>query len=84
MKLRSRYGDIWELKETDGGYLWKIPDYTRFGFFTDFEGDICFVDPPGGPFLEVGKEITPGELISGIFEEDKDNILIRTYKKEEN
>lgn len=86
MNLKSRYGDTWELEETEGGYLWKsIPNYTRFGLFPDTNEDICFVDPPGGPFLEIGSEIFPGEIITEILS-DKDKfegIIIKTHKKGE-
>ena len=82
MKLISRYGDTWEIEETEGGYLWKnLPAFTRFGLFPE-DDDICFVDPPGGPFLEVGGEIMPGEVITKIENQDEFVILIKTYKKE--
>lgn len=82
-KLKSRYEDTWELEEVDKGYIWKnIPDYTRYGFFADHQDDISFVDPPGGPFIQVGTDIFPGELVIGITETE-DGLFIKTYKKEE-
>lgn len=83
MELKSRYGDIWELDTIENGYLWKnIPDHTRFGLFPDSKEDICFIDPPGGPFLEVGMEITKGEIIIKIEDKKESGFLIKTYKKE--
>ena len=83
MNLKSRYGDTWELEEIECGYLWKnIPDHTRFGLFPDAHEDLCFIDPPGGPFLEVGREITPGEIIIGIHDNTESGVIIQTHKKE--
>lgn len=83
MRIESRYGDIWELESIIGGYLWKeIPDYTRIGLFPDSKDEICFIDPPGGPFLEIGKEIFPGEVIIGFHDQGKSGIIIKIYKKE--
>ena len=82
MKLTSRYGETWELDPIEGGYLWSnVPDHTRFGLFPE-DDDICFVDPPGGPFLEVGGEIIPGEVIIKIKDQHESGVLIKTYKKE--
>lgn len=84
MTLKSRYGETWELSEIPGGYLWKdIPAYTRFGLFPDSEDEYCFIDPPGGPFLEVGREIRPGEVIVTILENENKEVIIKTNKKEE-
>ena len=83
MILTSRYGETWELKEISGGYLWeKIPDYTRFGFFPDSKDEICFIDPPGGPFLEIGRDIKPDEMIIGFIDEGESGVIIKTHKKE--
>lgn len=82
MELQSRYGDTWILEPTEEGYLWNLPGYTRFGLFPDSEDEIYFVDPPGGPFLEIGKEIFPGEIITEFRNQDSSNLLIKTYKKE--
>lgn len=83
MKLKSRYGDTWELEEIEDGYLWKsIPDYTRFGTFPDTDKEFCFIDPPGGPFLEIGREIMEGETIIGIYTLDESGVIIKTHKKE--
>lgn len=81
MKLRSRYGDIWNLEEIDEGYKMKIPDYTRFGLFPDSEDELCFIDPPGGPFLEVGKNIFPSEMIIGIHNTEDGYTIIKTNRK---
>ena len=81
MKLSSRYGEAWTLEPCSDGYLWKdIPEYTRFGFFPDNHGDICFIDPPGGPFLEVGGEITDGEVIIEILDLKESGVKLKTYK----
>lgn len=87
MELKSRYGDVWRLEETEEGYIWKdVPDYTRMGLFPDSEdtSDISFIDPPGGPFLEVGREIREGEIILEIRVpiEYPTRVIIKTHKKE--
>ena len=82
MKLTSRYGDTWELEPIEGGYVWKnLPEHLRVGYFPDSKDDIYFIDPPGGPFLEIGKDIVPGEFITRFIWEDQ-KVTIKTYKKE--
>ena len=72
MKLTSRYGDTWDLEEVDSGYKFKLPDHTRLGY----DGDkIVFVDPPGGPFLEIGS-ILGNKKISEIKLESENFSLI--------
>lgn len=83
MTLKSRNGDIWEFEEKEWGYVWKnVPEYTRFGYFSDSHDDICFIDPPGGPFLEVGDDIKEKEIIVHIQVNDDNSVNIYTHKKE--
>lgn len=78
MILTSRYGDVWGLvKMKEGYYLWAEPEHTRVGYNDD--NSICFVDPPGGPFLQVGDELTNNEYIEKFIIK---NQLINIYVKE--
>lgn len=72
MNIKSRYGDTWELEETDSGLKFVLPPYTRIGFDNDPKV-LSFIDPPGGPFIQVG-DIIEGKRISGI--EDYDSYVI--------
>lgn len=64
MNLKSRCGDTWVLEEIDGGLKFILPPYTRIGFGDD-NSDLSFIDPPGGPFLQVGDTLE-GKKITGI------------------
>lgn len=71
MNLKSRYGDTWELEEIDGGLKFTLPPYTRVGF----DGNVLsFIDPPGGPFLQVGDTLDGKRKITGI--EDYNSYVI--------
>lgn len=72
MNLRSRYGDIWTLEEIDSGLKFILPPYTRIGF-KDNPEILDFIDPPGGPFLQVGDNIGEKKIL-GI--ENKDSYVI--------
>lgn len=59
------------MEEIDGGLKFTLPPYTRIGF----EGDkLSFIDPPGGPFLQVGDFIDGKRKITGI--EDYNSYVI--------
>lgn len=72
MNLRSRYGDTWTLEKIDGGLKFVLPPYTRIGFNESPE-ILDFIDPPGGPFLQVGDNIGEKKIL-GI--ENKDSYVI--------
>lgn len=72
MNLRSRYGETWELEETGNGLKFILPPYTRIGF-DDNPKVLSFVDPPGGPFIQIG-DILEGKKVSRI--EDYDSYVI--------
>lgn len=72
MNIKSRYGDTWVLEEIDSGLKFVLPPYTRIGFDNDSK-ILSFIDPPGGPFIQVG-DIIEGKRISGI--EDYDSYVI--------
>lgn len=74
MELRSRYGEIWKLEETEEGYKFVLPPYSRVGF--EDSGGLCFVDPPGGPFIGVGDRLGGKTIIS--MEDRNDYILLKT------
>lgn len=71
MELRSRYGEFWKLEETKEGYKFVLPPYSRVGFGDS--GCLCFVDPPGGPFIEVGDKLGGKTIISM---EDRDDYIL--------
>lgn len=58
--IKSRYGDIHKLERIGGEdsclFLF-IPtsEYTRIGYNED--GSYAFIDPSGGPFLQVGDTV---------------------------
>ena len=72
MNIRSRYGDTWELEEIGSGLKFVPPPHTRFGFDSDPKV-LSFIDPPGGPFIQLG-DVIEGKRISGI--EDYDSYVI--------
>ena len=72
MNIKSRYGDIWVLEEIDSGLKFVLPPYTRIGFDNDPKV-LSFIDPPGGPFIQVG-DIIEGKRITGI--ENYDSYVI--------
>ena len=72
MNIKSRYGDTWELEEIGSRLKFVLPPYTRIGFDNDPKV-LSFIDPPGGPFIQVG-DIIEGKRISGI--EDYDSYVI--------
>lgn len=66
MNLKSRYGETWVLEETMSGLKFTLPPYTRIGFEGDNPKVLSFIDPPGGPFLQVGDLIDEKRKITGI------------------
>ena len=72
MNIKSRYGDTWVFEEIGSGLKFVLPPYTRIGFDND-QKVLSFIDPPGGPFIQVG-DIIEGKRISGI--EDYDSYVI--------
>ena len=72
MNIKSRCGDTWVLEEIDSGLKFVLPPYTRIGFDNDPKV-LSFIDPPGGPFIQVG-DIIEGKRISGI--ENYDSYVI--------
>lgn len=64
MNIKSRYGDTWVFEEIGSGLKFVPPPYTRIGFDNDPKV-LSFIDPPGGPFIQVG-DIIEGKRISGI------------------
>jgi hypothetical protein len=54
--FKSRYGDDRSLKEVEPGVFTYVTTenmhYCRYGYEED--GSVSFVDPEGGPFIEVG------------------------------
>lgn len=63
MNLKSRYGDTWVLEEIDGGLKFTLPPYTRIGFDGDNPNILSFIDPSGGPFLQVGDTLDGKKII---------------------
>ena len=72
MNIKSRYRDTWVFEEIGSGLKFVPPPYTRIGFDNDPKV-LSFIDPPGGPFIQVG-DIIEGKRISGI--EDYDSYII--------
>ena len=60
IKLNSRYNTnnyIRLIKDTDNSYIWKL--YTEFGALrvSRQDGDIQFIDPTGGPIINLGSNL---------------------------
>ena len=72
MNIKSRYGDTWVFEEIGSGLKFVLPPYTRIGFDNDPKV-LSFIDPPGGPFIQVG-DVIGEKRISRI--EDYDSYVI--------
>lgn len=73
-KYKNRYGDEYWYQPIEGGYTVEGDlQYWRFGGKEGQEGlnyeDLGYVDPSGGPFIEVGMEIN-GKTIKRILAVD--------------
>lgn len=67
IKLQSRGGvDNKLIHIEDNKYQLQTPYNYRIGFEQDPEKDIIFIDPAGGPFMQVGTEID-GRIIKMIY-----------------
>ena len=69
-KYKNRYGDVYWYQPVTGGYTVEGDlAYWRFGGKEGQKGlnyeDLGFVDPSGGPFIQVGMEIN-GKTIKRI------------------
>lgn len=74
--LISRYGDTYTLtKLNENLYKANLGEYYRIGYKNDFGGDIEFVDPSGGPFINVGCDIK-GREVTSIISDKELGILI--------
>lgn len=79
IKLYNRYCDDVHLEPiSENKYILKCPgEYIRVGYHSveDFEKhNYSFIDPPGGPFISVGKELD-GKIVSKIGVEDNEWII---------
>ena len=74
MEIRSRYGEIWKLEETDDGYKFVLPPFSRIGF--EDNGDLTFVDPPGGPFISIGSILGDKKIVS--IKDMNDYVILKT------
>ena len=73
VKLYSRYGDRYTLKYIDDNhYMFERIPYLRIGY--DKDDTIIFIDPPGGPFINMGYRIG-SKFVSKISLQDKDFII---------
>lgn len=61
--MRNRYGNHYEFKKLSENTYTIVGDlkYWRSGFAND--GSIDFVDPSGGPFIDIGYQIDGREVI---------------------
>lgn len=50
-------------------YFGKWSDYYRIGYETDYKVDPIYVDPPGGPFIQVGYKTDNVEVIKLFYED---------------
>jgi len=79
IKLYNRYGDDVHLEPiSENKYILKCSgEHVRVGFDSDEDyknHNYSFIDPPGGPFISVGKEID-GMKVSKIGVEDNEWII---------
>lgn len=49
----------------------KWSEHYRVGFNTDWKTDLIFVDPPGGPFINIGYKTENVEVTNLFYEEGK-------------
>jgi len=85
IKLPNRYNaniwlehidaDLWQLKSTDPSEL----NYMRVGYEDDNK-TIAFIDPSGGPFINIGYEINDCNIKYRVKEIFKNNFIIRLEK----
>lgn len=74
IKLYNRYGDDVHLEPiSENKYILKCSgEYARAGY--DENHNYSFIDPPGGPFISIGKEIE-GMKVSKIGVEDNEWVI---------
>jgi hypothetical protein len=78
-KMRNRYGDEYTFESVDENTYTIKGDlkYWRFGGREGQEqmdlSDLGFVDPSGGPFIEVGMKIEGGEIVNISAADDLDS-----------
>jgi hypothetical protein len=78
-KMRNRYGDEYTFESVDENTYTIKGDlkYWRFGGREGQEqmdlSDLGFVDPSGGPFIEVGMKIEGREIVNISAADDLDN-----------
>lgn len=79
--LKSRYGEIHRLERIGGSnshlFLF-VPsnDYYRLGFSGDEKDGYDFVDPSGGPFIQVGCKLNGINKVVKSITKSEDGIVI--------
>lgn len=75
MKLISRIGKEYPLipTEDDKKYQVDLTDsvYLRIGYMSEFEDEIGFIDPEGGPLIAVGSDAAGNKVSRITFEDNK-------------
>lgn len=76
--LTSRDNDKYTLiKVNEDLYKASLGDYCRIGYKNEYGGDIQFVDPSGGPFIEVDTVLVDvGRKVKSITDTKESGILI--------
>lgn len=87
IRLPNRYGDnnfIYKIESSCGKGKWimRMPPYTRCIYDGDIdEHKYVAIDPPGGPFMEIGGTLNGEEIVS--IYETQDTIFFDTRELEQ-
>lgn len=78
IKFQSRYPKVWSKITHVEDKTWKYESNSQFMRcgFNDKTGDLIFVDPEGGPLIDVGSVIESKYVVNRIYRNPQNNKLM--------